>query len=98
MTQLLFESYRCFDLLIEADETVCADGRHVRVHRTITRQLGERTLSVATRGETTPCSARPSQQALADALRDAREAVDRLLGGWHPAYSQPPAFEKASAH
>ena len=98
MTQRLCESYRGFDLLIEAVDTVCADGRHVRVHRTITRQLGERTLSVATRGETTPCSARLSQQALADALRDAREAVDRLLGGWHPAYSQAPAFEKASAH
>jgi hypothetical protein len=96
MTQRLSETYRGFDLLIEA--LPADDAQHIRVQRTITRKLGERMLTVDTRCETTEYSTATSHELLTNALRDAREAVDRLLGGWHPAYAHAQSLHKRSAH
>ncbi|CAB3730006.1 DNA-binding protein [Paraburkholderia rhynchosiae] len=92
-SETLSDTYRGFHVLIE---TVSDDGQSLRVQRTITRQLGERVLTVDARCET--CIAPQfARETLADALRDAREAVDRLLGGWHPAYAQMQSSQPPSA-
>jgi len=96
MTQRLSETYRGFDLLIEA--LPADDEQRIRVQRTITRKLGERMLTVDTRCDTTAYSTATSHELLTNALRDAREAVDRLLGGWHSAYAQAQSLHKPSAH
>jgi len=96
MTQPLSEIYRGFDLLIEA--LPADDAQRIRVKRTITRKLGERMLTVDTRCDTTAYSTDTSHELLTNALRDAREAVDRLLGGWHPAYAHAHSLHKPSAH
>lgn len=96
MTQRLSETYRGFDLLIEA--LPADDMQRIRLQRTITRKLGERMLTVDTRCDTTAYSTDTSHELLTNALRDAREAVDRLLGGWHPAYAHAQSLHKPSAH
>ncbi|MGE8508963.1 MAG: DNA-binding protein [Paraburkholderia terricola] len=88
MAQQLSETYRGFHVLIEA---VPHDSHGVRLRRTITRQLGGRLMAVRERGGTGFSHLASSSESLADALRDAREAIDRLLGGWHPSYTQEPA-------
>jgi len=90
MAQQLSETYRGFHVLIEA---VPHDGHGhgVRLRRTITRQLGGRLMAVRERDGTGFSHVASSSDSLADALRDAREAIDRLLGGWHPSYTQEPA-------
>jgi len=85
MAQAHNETYRGFQIEVEA---VADDGRSLRVRRQITRQLGER---YTARYEHTDAGSRPASEAedaLSQAIRDARETVNRLLGGWHEAYAQ----------
>ena len=90
MTHRLSETYRGCHVLIEA---VSDDGHGMRLHRTITRQLGARLVVVEEHSG--PCLAASAlvNEAMTDALRDARETVNRLLGGWHPVYTQSACAE-----
>jgi hypothetical protein len=94
MAQRLSETYRGFHVVIEV---VADDASNARLHRTITRQLGERLIAVQEHSETRTLAAPISSSALADALRDAREAVNTLLGGWHPAYTQEQSASQGSS-
>lgn len=78
------ETYRGFRIQLKG---VSNDGYSVKIRRTLARQLGER---YAARYESEALTAHPKNAAedtFAEAIRDAREAIDRLLGGWHPAYA-----------
>jgi uncharacterized protein (DUF2249 family) len=84
MAQRHSETYRGFHILVE---NVSDDGRSVRLRRKLTRQLGERyAVNYEHQGPAWHL-AFGAETAFADAIREAREAVDTLLGGWHPAYS-----------
>ncbi|SDH94864.1 hypothetical protein SAMN05216466_11547 [Paraburkholderia phenazinium] len=78
------ETYRGFRIRVEG---ISEDDHSVQIRRTLARQLGER---YAARYEHEARGVHPAnavESAFADAIRDARETVDRLLGGWHPAYA-----------
>jgi len=81
------EMYRGFQIRVEG---VPDDGRSVQFRRRITRRLGERYAVDYAHTEPVSHPACAAQEAFADAIRDAREAVDRLLGGWHDAHSVLP--------
>jgi len=85
MTQKISEMYRGYQLLIEVAPH---ENRGVTLRRRIARQLGERLVVDQEHSETASHPASETGKAIAAALRDAREAVDRLLGGWHTAYAQ----------
>jgi hypothetical protein len=85
MTQQISDMYRGYQLVIEAAPH---EARGVTLRRRITRQLGERLIVDQQHSESASYPASETVNAMAAALRDAREAVDRLLGGWHTAYVQ----------
>jgi hypothetical protein len=93
MAQAHSETYRGFQIQVEA---ISDDARGLQFRRQITRQLGEH---YTVRYERTDFGWHPAgeaEDALLEAIRDAREAVSRLLGGWHEAYS-PEAIASRSA-
>jgi hypothetical protein len=83
------ETYRGYR--IEVEQIVDAGG--VSVRRTLSRRLGERYAAVSCHASPAgddsrlPQPARAARRSFDDAIQEAREAVDRLLGGWHPAYA-----------
>jgi hypothetical protein len=84
MTHEHSETYRGYRIRIEG---VPEDSHGVKIRRTLARQLGERHAARYEHEEPSVCPADAVEDALANAIRDAREAVDRLLGGWHPSYA-----------
>ena len=84
MAQAHSETYRGFQIQVEA---ISDDARGLQFRRQITRQLGEH---YTARYERTDFGWHPTSEAedaLLQAIRDTREAVNRLLGGWHEAYA-----------
>lgn len=85
MAEKISEMYRGYQLVIEA---VPHENGGVTLRRRITRRLGQRLIVNHDYSETRSHPASGTGKAMTAALRDAREAVDRLLGGWHSVYAQ----------
>ncbi|RAS17751.1 DNA-binding protein [Paraburkholderia bryophila] len=84
MAENVNETYRGYQLVIEAAPH---ENGAVTLRRTIARRLGQRLLVEHEHNETALHPASGTVSLTVTALRDAREAVDRLLGGWHSHYT-----------
>lgn len=84
MTHEHSETYRGYRIRVEG---VPGDGHGLKIRRTLARQLGDHHAARYEHEAPGVHLADALDDAFADAIRDAREAVDRLLGGWHSAYA-----------
>lgn len=84
MAEKVNETYRGYQLVIEVAPH---ENGAVTLRRKISRRLGHRLLVEHENNETALHPASGTVSLTVTALRDAREAVDRLLGGWHSDYT-----------